>query len=195
MASLTVLTNPGPSVRYVNLSNSSPASPYLDWSTAATNIQDAIDASVDGDVVLVTNGTYSSGSRIVYPGTPNRVVVTRAITVQSVNGPDVTLIQGARTGTITNGFNSVRCVYLTNNATLIGFTLTNGSTKPPSFPFLEQDGGGIWCEPTNVVVSNCVFSGNSSWTQGGGAYRGTLINCIITNNSAAIGGGENLPPF
>jgi hypothetical protein len=37
--------------------NSTP--PYTNWATAATIIQDAVEAAVEGDEVVVTNGTYS----------------------------------------------------------------------------------------------------------------------------------------
>ena len=41
-------------VRYVNVNNPNATPPYITWTTAATNIQDAVDAAVAGDEVVVT---------------------------------------------------------------------------------------------------------------------------------------------
>src|SRR5580658_4636742 len=104
-------------VHYVDLNSANATAPYTDWSTAATNIQDAIDASTNGDMVLVTNGVYSTGGMVMEGGITNRVALDIPITVQSVNGPSATVIQGALDPTSTNGPGAVRCVWLTNHAT------------------------------------------------------------------------------
>src|SRR5208283_4158706 len=81
-------------VRYVNVNNANPTPPYTNWATAATNIQDAVDAAGAGDEIVVTNGVYAGGSWADPYGNLNCVLVDKPLTVQSVNGPDVTVING-----------------------------------------------------------------------------------------------------
>jgi len=184
-ASLTVQVIPSP-VHYVSSSSTNPLAPYTSWATAATNIQDAVDAaSACGALVLVTNGTYQSGARIVYGSLPNRLVVTKPVLVQSVNGPEATVIQG-NPG---NGDSAVRCVYLTNGAVLSGFTLTQGATLTGGDSSREQSGGGLWCESSSAVATNCVLVGNTANFGGGGVAGGRLLNCLIATNSAPGEGG------
>ena len=74
--SLTLLTlHTSAVVLHVDLNSASPAPPYAGWDTAATNIQDAIDAASNGDLILVTNGFYQTGSRSLDGFTTNRVAV------------------------------------------------------------------------------------------------------------------------
>ena len=148
--------------RYVNRNSANPVSPYTSWKTAAKKIHLAVNVAAAGDTVWVTNGHYKLSSQIE---------LTNAITLNSVNGPNVTIIDGKDT---------VRCVYLNNGASLVGFTLTNG---------YAGYGGGVWCEPGGVV-SNCILTANMCLYGGGGAYGGTLNNCTLTDNAADYGGGS-----
>ena len=127
--------------RYVDLNCANATSPFMDWTTAATNIQDAIEASVDGDLILVTNGVYAGGGRVMAGDLTNRVALNKALTVQSVNGPFATVIRGIGA---TNGNSAVRCAWLTNGASLVGFALQAGATRNSGDTNLGCGGGG-WC--------------------------------------------------
>ena len=126
MAGLIFTSGASATTRYVDLNCTNATTPFLDWTTAATNIQDAIDVSVDADLILVTNGVYATGGRVMAGDLTNRVALNKALTVQSVNGPFATVIQGAGA---TNGNSAVRCAWLTNGASLVGFTLQAGATR------------------------------------------------------------------
>ena len=131
-------------IQYVAPSSLNPVAPFTSWATAATNIQDAVDAGFVGGTILVSNGVYLGNGRVLV-GSTNRLVVTKPMNLQSLNGPAATVIDGA---------GAMRCAHLANGVVLSGFTLTNGTAL--------GSGGGLWCESTSVVVSNCVLAGNFS---------------------------------
>src|SRR5262245_56711953 len=196
-AMLVCLASTSPSsaaIRYVNVNNASPISPYTNWATAANVIQDAVDVALPGDEVVVTNGVYQTGGRAVDGFLTNRVAVTKQLTLRSLNGPEVTVIRGYQVPGTTNGDAAVRCVYLTNGVRLVGFTITNGANLLHSgsgnFPRADF-GGGVYCE-SNAVVSNCVIVGNAALRVGGGAYGGTLNDCTLSGNTTEVGGGAGL---
>ncbi|MDR3456454.1 MAG: choice-of-anchor Q domain-containing protein [Verrucomicrobiae bacterium] len=149
-----------PVILYVTATNPAAAAPYDTWAKAATNIQNALDMAIPGSLVLVSNGVYQTGSRNNFDGVASRVAVTNAVTLQSVNGAAVTTIDGGQT---------MRCIYLTNGATLIGFTLSNG---------IASKGAGVRCE-TNATVWNCQIVNNAGY----GAYSGIFSNCTFVRNS------------
>jgi hypothetical protein len=167
-------------IYYVDLNSSNPAPPYTNWATAATNIQLAVDLAEGGDEVVVASGTYAIGGRVGRGAAISRVAVRNPITVRGVNGPEATIIDGG---------GQVQCAYLTNGATLSGFTLKGGHTD---VRYGASPGAGVYGESTNAVVTNCTLSGNwvvGSSSQGGGAYGGTLNNCTLINNRADGDGG------
>jgi len=167
--------------------------PYTTWETAATTIQDAVDTAMDGDLVLVDNGIYATGGRRT-PAykTLNRVVVERAVTVRSVNGPETTLILGAPDpDTGGHGHLGVRGVYLTDDAALIGFTVSNGHTRINGHWMYDQCAGGVLLDQGGSI-SNCIIRGNATFLNGGGFYGyqgGELDDCTISDNSAHDAGG------
>ncbi len=177
-------------VHCVNAAATSSLAPYTNWATAATTIQEAIEAAAPGAVILVTNGLYASGGKVMAGDLTNRVVLDKAVTVMSVNGAPETVIQGQWDAGSTNGAGAVRCAWLTNGAVLSGFTLRGGATRLEGDYDLLQSGGGVWCASTNAVVANCIITANSAGQYGGSSYGGTLNNCALMANSAFFGGGS-----
>jgi len=161
---LLALFLPIPVLRAANLFvsqiGSNPTPPYGSWATAATNVQQAVNASAPGDLILVSNGIYAGP-----------VVVTKPVMVMSFMGAQYTTIDGQGT---------TQCVWLTNNTRLYGFTITNG---------WAPNGGGIWCASSNAFVTNCIIVGNAATNQGGGVWGGTIGKCTLSDNSAPSGGG------
>lgn len=65
-----------------------------------------------------------------------------------------------------------------------GFTITNGS--------VPGNGGGIYCGDASPTIMNCVISNNSADAGGGILTENaspTISNCLIAGNSSTYGGG------
>jgi hypothetical protein len=175
---------------YVDANNAAPGPPYSTWATAATNIQDAVDVAVAGDEIAVTNGVYQSGQRVWPPGEwTNRLAVTKPLKLYSVNGSGVTIIDAG---------GQIRCVYLVADATLSGFTLSNGIAGYLGYRLpTATKGGGLYCESNSVAVSDCVitrnkvgyYTGPTIGALGAGVYGGTLTRCTLTLNTTALSDG------
>jgi hypothetical protein len=174
-------------IRYADVASTSPLPPFTSWAGAAANIQDAIDVAADGDLILVTNGVYAAGGRVMAGDLTNRIAITKAVAVRSVNGPWATTIRG---GGATNGTVAVRCAWLTNGAILQGFTLTAGATRTVGDASTLRSGGGVWCASTNAIVAHCVIRSNTGTGNGVGFFQGTLRSSyVVGNQGSPITGG------
>lgn len=178
--------------RYVSPTGNAIA-PFTNWNDAAQTIQAAVDEATNGDVVLVGNGEYTTGFRTT-PGANvlNRLVITKNITVQSLNGASNTVIAGDRWSTT----DPIRCVYMSGNASLIGFTLTNGGTRITGPWPKDICGGGLYLDSnTGGGAYDCVISGNRASTNGHGGgvltenSSAEIVHCVISGNEAGGGGG------
>ena len=155
--------------RYVAPTNAGAAPDYETWAKAATNIQDAVNAAAASETVWVTNGTYYL---------TNQVDVQANITIKSVNGRGVTIIDGNNYDgkPVTN-----RCFILRSGDVLDGFTVQNGYAS----------GGGVYCDGARVI--NCRIANNFA-TNGGGAgiyaiNSSQITNCQVTGNVSTNGSG------
>jgi hypothetical protein len=172
-------------------------------------IQAAINASVNGDAVLVGPGTYFEN--IDFKG--------KLITVQSAQGPSVTTIDGGNLAPVVN-FSTAE----TTAAVLQGFTLQHGNATGAfgyegagvhingASPTVAgnvitantscADGTGIsiaFASPTirdNTITGNTKQPGCSGQSGGGiyvrGAASAQIIHNSITNNTTDFGGGIGL---
>ena len=178
---------------YVATNSPSPLSPFTNWTHAAHDIQSAVNAGIDGDEVLVSNGIYSTGGAVT-PGYThtNRVAVTNSIRLQSVNGQAVTIIRGqVDPYTGGSGTNAVRAVFLGAGSSLVGFTVTGGANVYDPYDVYAVCGGGIFS--VGATISNCIVEGNQSSYGGGGIYSqsgATVVeHCTIRGNQGGLGGG------
>lgn len=165
--------------------NSAENGPGEEWSNAYHTIQGAIEAAPTGAVIVVTNGVYDLGGRPA-PGSllTNRLCVTNAVAVRSVNGAAETFIVGG--GPF--GPAAVRGVYLGGQAELIGFTVLGGHTHTNGDTVRDQSGGGVLAEP-GAKIQDCVITANVAWRDGGGVRGGQCISCLVSSNTAREAGG------
>jgi hypothetical protein len=142
---------------YVSQTSPSPTPPYSSLSTAAHNIQDAVDVASDGDTVLVASGQYAL---------TNQITVTKGILLQSINGASQTYLIAQ---------SNIWCLWVSNSLALVdGFSLQPfGVSNPIVATGLFLAGGTA----RNCTFTNFFLGGlGASVTMSGGV----LSNSIVT---------------
>ncbi len=167
---LAGVTAEGQTVRYVNSNGDCAGS-----TPCYASIQGAIDASSNGDEIVVQPGTYYE--TINFNG--------KAINLHSSDGPAVTIIDANSLGTV------VTCAGGEGPETMLqGFTITGGYGNSASG---SDSAGGMYNYSSSPTVTNCIFSGNTAVGRGGGMYNGnsapTVTNCTFRENASEGGGG------
>ena len=134
-----------------------------------TIIQDAINASTDGDTVLVWPGTYFENVEITGK---NITLASRHLTTGDESYIYSTIIDGNQSGS---------CVVFksgVNDAVVQGFTVQHGSgyLLYPYYPI----GGGIMVNETSVKIIQCIIKDNSAFEGGGVFLSGKVTQRLST---------------
>ncbi len=170
----------GPTTLYVRKENAAAAPPFSSWTTAAADIQSAIEMAVDGSLILVDAGEYAIA---------NTLDIQRGVTLRSTSGAAATTIKNAPG-------KSIRILYLSHAEGVVdGFTIKGGN---PNEPDNFSNGGGLKIDFYGTV-SNCVITANKMPVNRRGAgislnMGGYVRNCQIVGNGAnqLYGGGVYL---
>jgi len=160
------------------------AADQLDVPAEFATIQNAIDASTDGDLILVSPGVYRE--QIDFRG--------KRIEIRSTEGASETVIDGS----VDEG-SVVRFVNFEGPQSILdGFSVIGG-TGTDAGGLIR--GGGIFVQSANPTIRNCRIAGNSAGAGGGVAiWTGNpwLFDCVIEDNVAnasGTGGGGGLHAY
>ena len=141
-------------------------------------IQDAIEAAVNGDQVVVLPGVYTAED----PSSTSVVdLMGKQLILASFAGPETCIIDGefSRRGIVCTGGE--------HDADISGFTVRNCAAL--------GNGAGMQCIGSGPELRNCVFTENYAIGSGGGLHvenaSMTITTCLFSSNGAIVGGGLN----
>ncbi len=185
------------SLCYVDASVTLTMTDGMSWTTAYTNLQDALAVSRNGDEIWVAAGVYypdegggqtnnNRGASFamkngveIYGGFAGTETLRSQrqprtnLTVLSgdIDGNDITDGQGVvtTTGNIRslNAYNVIRNIGVGRTAVLDGFTITAGNAEAGGISCPNACGGGMYNSSSHPKISQVSFSGNSAASLGG----------------------------
>ncbi|MHC4646336.1 MAG: choice-of-anchor Q domain-containing protein, partial [Planctomycetota bacterium] len=151
------------------------------------SVQEAIDAGIAGDEVVVSPGTYGS---VNFSG--------KALTVRSIDPNDPSIVAGTVIDAGAVGSAVTFASGEGRDSVLAGFTITGGTGT--CLEVYNWDGGGVYCYNSSPTITSNVISGNRCpppelWEngRGGGIFcwqsQALIDRNIIRGNEAVFGGG------
>lgn len=188
---------------------------YVDRSGPAHyyTIQEAINACVDGDIIVVMPGTYYEninmfGKAITLQSSDlaNPEVVESTIISGRMSGPVITCNSGETTDTVITGLiitygSGAEIVDKNGHIYYCGGGMYNEQSSPTisNCTFMENhvegNGGAIYNEKSSPMISRCLFISNYSYLNGGALYNKnysfpTITDCEFVANSTDFGHGS-----
>jgi trimeric autotransporter adhesin len=172
------------------------------WAFAYKDLQAALAEAQPGDDIWVAKGTYrptTTGDRSAAFFIPDDVrvfggfVSGDALLADRLPLVNKTILSGdiGIPGNADNSFHVVRFINTTSGTVLCGFFVTGGNANGGGSDSL---GAGIRMANSTAQIAECFFHGNSSAGTGsalmalGALSFPSIVNCVVTGNSAPVGG-------
>jgi uncharacterized repeat protein (TIGR01451 family) len=164
---------------------------------AYDNVQDAVDAATEGDIIKVAEGIYTGVS--AREGYSQTVYLSKTLTIRggyttsnwSTPSPEVNI-------TTLDALGMGRVIFITQTVEVMidGLHITGGDASGQSGgPHGWDAGGGLQCWGASIKITNNHIFGNTAPSSGGGMYTGFCSGDFIGNtfnNNITSGGGGGL---
>lgn len=157
------------------------------------DIQSAVDFKASVRTIKVKAGVYDSNVGNVHMGgLRNRVEYSNGgyLRLMGVDGAERTFIVGAAASDAEAdaagcGSDAVRCLAVSNNCLVSGFTLTGGRSDVTGED--ASVGGAVFRAAGQAFIADCIVSNNVAW-ETSVCKGGRLVRCRITDNRTLSGG-------
>jgi hypothetical protein len=177
----------------------SAATVRVDWAGGGDylTIQEGVNATGEGDTVLVAPGTYTGffNRNIDFDGV-NRVLISEAGAENTVidceqAAQGINFFDGEDTTSVVDGFtiaNGISGIGMSYSSAIIKNCIFHGNSG--------SNGGAILCSYTDPapVISNCIFYGNEADYRGGAMFcdrsSARIRDCVFYENRVVVGGGS-----
>lgn len=179
-------------------SNATGADTGESWANACNDLRSALSSANSGDQIWVAAGTYKptagadrTQSFTMAAGVAIYGGFAGAETVLSQRNwtSNPTILSGNIGSTTTKTDNSFHVLVGASQATLDGFTVSNGNATSKTLSF--NCGAGLYCNRADgMTVANCTFRNNSATSGGAAVYNNghaqSISFCAFSGNSVML---------
>ena len=177
------LVGPGPSAQgeMIRVSPDGDGTDGLSWTTAYTNITDALTASASGDHIWIKSATYQEALEL-----KTGVSIFGGFCGTEADNDFYLRDYEKNTTTVHGGGLSQPIIQVRNvdQVLIDGIVVTGGES---------QDGGGVVCLNAELHLRHCTIADNRSLRVGGGIDSSSsavhVESCILADNTAETDGG------
>jgi len=192
------------SIIYVNAANTSTLQNGMSWSTAFSDLQDALAIATNGNNIWVAQGTYYPTNYVNANSRLTRLIVPSGVNLYggfdgtepcnfNLNNRDIqghqTILSGDIDQDNNNTNNSYTILLIEGSSFTIvdGFTVENGNGNYNVVNAVYRRGAGIRVINSTAKIQNCIVRNNHAISAGAGIYNQCsfveVVNTLVVGNS------------